>query len=89
MLAFLLKNIYENNKVPLTYTKTFQCDDGTEFKGPVTKLLNENDVKIDRAKTKYHHEHTAHVDSLNKIIAMSLFKVMENEELLTGEVNTN
>ena len=77
----MLKNIYENDKIPFTYPKTFQCDDGAEFKGPVTKLLQENNVNIDRAKTKYHHEHTAHVENLNKIIAMSLFKTMEHEEL--------
>ena len=87
-VAFLLKTIYGNDRIPLTYPNTFQCDNGLEFKGPVTKLLTDHGVKIDRAVTKYHHEHTAHVESLNKIIAMSLFKIMENEELKTGEVNT-
>ena len=87
-IAFLLKNIYENDDIPMTYPNTFQCDAGTEFKGDVTKLLVGNDVFIDRAKTKYQHEHTAYVESLNKIIAMSLFKVMENRELETGAEST-
>ena len=31
---------------PLTYPKIFQCDNGSEFKGDVTKLLEKNEVKI-------------------------------------------
>ena len=38
-VAFLLKNIYENKEIPLTYPKVFQCDNGSEFKSDVTKLL--------------------------------------------------
>ena len=31
---------------PLTYPKIFQCDNGSEFKGDVTKMLEKNEVKI-------------------------------------------
>ena len=31
---------------PLTYPKIFQCDNGSEFKGEVTKMLEKNEVKI-------------------------------------------
>ena len=31
---------------PLTYPKIFQCDNGSEFKGEVTKLLEKHEVKI-------------------------------------------
>ena len=31
---------------PLTYLKIFQCDNGSEFKGEVTKMLGQHEVKI-------------------------------------------
>ena len=31
---------------PLTYPKIFQCDNGSEFKGEVTKMLEKQEVKI-------------------------------------------
>ena len=31
---------------PLKYPKIFQCDNGSEFKGEVTKMLEKNEVKI-------------------------------------------
>ena len=30
----------------LKYPKIFQCDNGSEFKGDVTKMLEKNEVKI-------------------------------------------
>ena len=30
----------------LTYSKIFQCDNGNEFKGEVTKMLEKHEVKI-------------------------------------------
>ena len=44
---------------PLKYPKIFQCDNGSEFKGDVTKMLEKNEVKIRRVTTKYKHTHTA------------------------------
>ena len=31
---------------PLMYPKIFQCDNGSEFKGEVTKMLEKHEVKI-------------------------------------------
>ena len=39
----------------LTYPKIFQCDNGSEFKGDVTKMLEKNEVKIRQVTTKYKH----------------------------------
>ena len=58
-VAFLLNTIYGNDRIPLTYPKIFQVDNGSEFKGEVTKLLEKNNVKINRTTTKYKHTHTA------------------------------
>ena len=66
---------------PLTYPKIFQCDNGSEFKGDVTKMLEKNEVKIQRVMTKYKHTHTAFVEALNKIFAERLFKVQDAQEL--------
>ena len=78
-MAEMIADIY---KVwPLTYPSTFQCDNGSEFKGEVTKMLEKHEVKIQQATTKYKHTHTAFVEALNKILAERLFKVQDVQEL--------
>ena len=66
---------------PLTYPKIFQCDNGSEFKGEVTKMLEKNEVKFRRVTKKYKHTHRAFVKALNKILAKRLFKVQDAQEL--------
>ena len=43
-VAEMIPNIYKVG--PLKYPKIFQCDNGCEFKGDVTKMLEKNEVKI-------------------------------------------
>ena len=66
---------------PLIYPKIFQCDNGSEFKGEVTKMLEKNEVKIRRVTTEYKHTHTAFVEVLIKFLAERLFKVQDAQEL--------
>ena len=66
---------------PLNYPKIFQCDNGSEFKGDVTKMLEKNEVKIQRVTTKYKHTHTPFAEALNKILAERLFKVQDAQKL--------
>ena len=66
---------------PLMYPSTFQCDNGSEFKGEVTKMLEKHEVKIQQVTMKYKHTHTAFVEALNKILAERLFKVQDAQEL--------
>ena len=66
---------------PLMYPKIFQCDNGSEFKGEVTKMLEKHGVNIQRVTMKYKHTHTAFVEALNKILAERLFKVQDAQEL--------
>ena len=80
-VAFLLKTIYENKQIPLTYPKIFQCDNGSEFKAEVNKLMEKNGVEIRRTTTKYKHTHTAFVESLNKVLSEKLFKIQDAQEL--------
>ena len=78
-VAEMIANIYKVG--PLKYPKIFQCDNAREFKGDVTKMLEKNEVKIQRVTTKYKYTHTAFVEALNKILAERLFKVQDAQEL--------
>ena len=78
-VADMIANIYKVG--PLTYPKIFQCDNGSEFKADVTKMLEKHKVRIQHATTKYEHTHTAFVEALNKILAENLFKVQDAQEL--------
>ena len=78
-VAEMIADIYKAG--PLTYPNIFQCYNGSEFKGEVTKMLEKHGVKIQRVTTKYKHTHTAFVEALNKILAERLFKVQDAQEL--------
>ena len=78
-VAEMLTDIYKVG--PLTFPKIFQCDNGSEFKGEVTKMLEKNEVKIQQVMTKYAHTHTVFEEALNKILAERLFKVQDAQEL--------
>ena len=43
-VAQMIADIYKVGL--LTYPKTFQCDNGSEFKGEVARLLEKHEVKI-------------------------------------------
>ena len=78
-VAEMIADIYKVG--PLMCPSTFQCDNGSEFKGEVTKMLAQHEVKIQRVTTKYKHTHTAFVEALNKILAERLFQVQDAKEL--------
>ena len=78
-VAEMIGDIYKVG--PLTNPKIFQCDNGSEFKGDVTKMLEKNEVQIRQVTTKCKHTHTAFVKALNKILAKRLFKVQDAQEL--------
>ena len=82
-VAEMIADIYKVG--PLKYPKIFQCDNGSEFKGDVTKMLEKNEVKIRQVTTKYKYTHTAFVEALNKILAERLFKVQDAQELNNPE----
>ena len=78
-VAEMISDIYKVG--PLNYPKIFQCDNGSEFKGDVTKKLEKQEVKIRRVTTKYKHTHTAFVEALNKILTERLCKLQDAQEL--------
>ena len=78
-MAEMIADIYKVG--PLTYPRIFQCDNGSEFKAEVTKMLENHEVKIRHMTTKYKHTHTAFVEALNKMLTERLFKVQDAQEL--------
>ena len=80
----MLEAIYSKGGV-FEHPKTFQCDNGSEFKNKVTKLLEKHNVEIRRATTKYKHTHTAFVEVFSKELAKLLFKPMDTQELQDPE----
>ena len=83
-VAFVLEAIYKKGGV-FKYPKTFQCDNGSELKNEVTKLLEKHNVEIRRATKKYKHTHVAFVEAFNKELAKLLFKPMDAQELQDPE----
>ena len=52
-VAFVLGAIYKKKGGLFKYPKVFQIDNGSEFKGEVTKLLEKHNVDIRGATTKH------------------------------------
>ena len=67
------------------YPEVFKCNDGSEFKNEVTKLLKKHNSDIRRATTKYKLTHTAFVEAFNKELAKLLLKPMGAQELQDSE----
>ena len=82
-VADMIADIYKVS--PLTYPKIFQCDNGSEFKAEVTKVLEKHEVRIQHITTKYKLTHTAFVKALNKMLTEKLFKVQDAQELKDPE----
>ena len=70
--------IYENT--PLTYPKTLIVDDGKEFYGDVTKLMEKHDVIIQRRDPSQHRSQGI-VERLNRTLADRLFSYQYHKEL--------
>ena len=80
-VAFVLGAIYKKKGGAFNYPKVLQIDNGSEFKGEVTKLFEKHNVDIRRATTKYKHSYTAPAEASNKELEKLLFKPMDAQEL--------
>ena len=83
-VAKQLGNIYKSNE--LNWPETMMVDDGSEFKGAVTTLLQKHDVKIRRAQPG-HHRSQAFVESFHRSLAQRLFRAQYQKELTSGKTN--
>ena len=78
-VADMITDIYKVG--PFTYHKIFQCDNGSECKAEVPKMLEKHGVMIQCAMTKYKDTHMAFIEALNKLLTEQLFKVQDAQEL--------
>ena len=78
-LAFVLEVVYKKSGV-LKYPRVIQCDNGSEFKDEVTKLLQKHNVAIRRATTKYKHTHKTFVEPFNKELTKLLLNPMDAQD---------
>ena len=69
--------IYENT--PLTYPKTLIVDDGKEFYGDTTKLMEKHDVMIQRGDPSQHRSQGI-VERYNRTLADRLFSYQYHKE---------
>ena len=69
---------------PLTYLEIFKCDNVSEFKAEVTKMLEKHEVTIRRAPTKHKHTHAAFVEALNKLLAEQLAQELNDPETVSS-----
>ena len=70
--------IYENT--PLTYPKTLIIDEGSEFRGDTTKLMDKQDVIIQRSDPSQHRSQGI-VERFNRTLADRLFTYQYHKEL--------
>ena len=77
-VAQAFKWIYENT--PLTYPKTLIVDDGKEFYGDTTKIMEKHDVMIQRGDPS-HHRSQGIVERFNRTSADRLFSYQYHREL--------
>ena len=70
--------IYENT--PLTYLKTLIIDEGSEFRGDTTKLMDKHDVIIQRSDPIQHRSQGI-VERFNRTLADRLFTYQYDKEL--------
>ena len=70
--------IYENT--PLTYSKTVIIDDGKEFYGDTTKLMEKHDAMIQRGDPSQHRSQGI-VERFNSMLADRLFTFQYHKEL--------
>ena len=83
-VAFVLEAIYKKGGM-FKHPETFPCDNGSESKNEVTKLLEKRNVEIREATTKHKHTHTAFKEAFNKELENLLFKQMDAQELQDAE----
>ena len=72
VVVFVFGAIYKKGS-NFKHSKVFQCDNGGEFKGEVTELLEKHNVDIRRATRKYKHIDTTFEEAFDKELKKLLF----------------
>ncbi|CAG8755769.1 21996_t:CDS:2, partial [Dentiscutata erythropus] len=86
-VAEAFKSIYDNPDNPLNWARLLQCDQGREFMGSVTLIMDEHNVNIRRTKAHFRHTSLAIVNHYARLFELRVFKNQYVIEFLlpTGE----
>jgi len=79
VVAKALNEIYNSRKCPLKWPKVFLSDQGPEFRKDCEKLMKENNVKIQKAKSK---RTMGIVERFNRTLTERLFRLQDASDLL-------
>ncbi|CAG8829200.1 20638_t:CDS:1, partial [Dentiscutata erythropus] len=73
-VAEAFKSIYDNPDNSLNWPRLLQSDQGREFMGNVTLIMNEHNINIRRIKARFRHTSMAIVDRYAGLFELRVFK---------------
>ena len=73
-MAKNIRKIYDDPNNPLTYPKLLQTDNGREWMGETSRLMQEHNVII-QVIGPYSHRRTAIVERFNQTLSKILYKI--------------
>ena len=83
-VAKAFKKIYNDPSNPLVWPTLLQCDQGREFMGETSKIMEEHNVMI-RLIGAYSHRGLAIVDRFCKTLAEMLYKIQYSIESISAD----
>src|SRR4051812_6706349 len=83
-VAKAFRRIYESQNNLLTWPKLLQCDNGREWMGETSRLMQEHDVTI-RVIGPYSHRGTAFVERFNQTLSKFLYKIQYAVESISSD----
>ena len=83
-VAKAFKKIYNDPSNPLVWPTLLQCDQGREFMGEMSKIMEEHNVTI-RLIGAYSHRGLAIVDRFCKTLAEMLYKIQYSVESISAD----
>jgi len=83
-VARAFRKIYDDPSNPLTYPKLLQTDNGREWMGETSRLLQEHNVTI-RVIGPYSHRGLAFVERFNQTLSKILYKIQYAIESISSD----
>jgi len=83
-VARAFRKIYDDPNNPLTYPKLLQTDNGREWMGETSRLMQEHNVTI-RVVGPYSHRGLAFVERFNQTLSKNLYKIQYAVESISSD----